>query len=586
MDTHDGRRNRRAENVKAEQKTPAHTRQAERIIRALYAGFYRFKRYLLLTVLLVTALAFRLICYHGLWDRDDIMYAARAAHAHQLDRLVEHAAERYPDEKHNFSFMYTMRYPILLLTRAAYRIGGMNEFAVGLPALYLSLALVALLFMFLYTQFGTVPAFFGALITALHPLDINLASQLYPDSLLPCFLLGAAALYHLGLEKERSWAVIVSGVVFAAAVYIRIYAVFLIPVYVVLTLAPIASRRFPRRAPLCLVGFLLVVLPVEWWCYQHSGEWLVRLRMLKQNAYYFQKYFPIQADWQTILFYARQLIHSPLHRTITLTVSSLLPVYLIHLIVSAARKKRSPISLALPLLAFAALYLSYEFASTSFDRYSPPHKLPRFASILIPFISWWTAAALRPLRGARLPWLLAVPTVVALAVILKQGGLPPLPGPVLYLPALLLLAHAFFYHPLRRGVINQLVLWTASLVLLGVLFTSVLPNALPRASTLRRQKHLDTGLTRPLRGRRPRVSVLTRSSYFFELTKLRIGFHREYRGPVPEKINRFTAGKVKRGRYVIAHKAYLKYAGAKGFTVPGSWQPIKRNWQGVLYRVK
>jgi 4-amino-4-deoxy-L-arabinose transferase-like glycosyltransferase len=145
---------------------------------------------LALLIILILALALRLIFFNGLnWD-DDPDYVWRAYQVKSGQAFI------FND---NNGFRIGTFYPAALM----YVIFGINNFACGAYALVISLLSISAIFSLGQLLFNKTTGLAAALLLAFYPLDVELASRLMPDGLLSGFSLFAIYFLMKGDKKNR-----------------------------------------------------------------------------------------------------------------------------------------------------------------------------------------------------------------------------------------------------------------------------------------------------------------------------------------------------------------------------------------------
>lgn len=241
---------------------------------------------MLLGILLLAA-ALRLWCFNGLhWD-DDPDYVCRA---HQVLNGQQYIF------RDNNGFRIGTYYPAAL----SYLLFGVSDISAGAYALTVSLLGVAAVFSLGKLLFGVRAGLVGALLLAVYPLDVELASRLMPDGLLAGFSLFSVYFLLRGDLRNRAsrssalqgwWCYALSGLLLGwctlvnmSAVVIVLFVAVYLPLSLPLFWEKLRAAGLPRslftiwlgRCAILAAGFAVVAI-LEGWAYcRVTGDFLFK----------------------------------------------------------------------------------------------------------------------------------------------------------------------------------------------------------------------------------------------------------------------------------------------------------------------
>lgn len=241
----------------------------------------------LLLGILLLAIAMRLWFFTGLhWD-DDPDYVCRA---HQVLNGQQYIF------RDNNGFRIGTYYPAAL----SYLLFGVSDISAGAYALTVSLLSVAAIFSLGKLLFGERAGLVGALLLAVYPLDVELASRLMPDGLLAGFSLFSLYFLLRGDLRNRAsrsstlrdwWCYALSGLLLGWCTLVNMSAVvvvFCVAMYVPLSLPlfwkKLRAAGFPRsfftiwigRYAILAAGFAVLAVLEGWAYYRVTGDFLFK----------------------------------------------------------------------------------------------------------------------------------------------------------------------------------------------------------------------------------------------------------------------------------------------------------------------
>jgi 4-amino-4-deoxy-L-arabinose transferase-like glycosyltransferase len=321
------------------------------------------------------------------------------------------------DDAHLAIVVHAVRLTLILPMVPIFLLLGADERSATLWPLLCSLGSIALSWLIGRRLGGRLVGALSALIVAVYPIEVLLATQLLPDAVLACFVLVAVYAYMRADEPDEIGSVqrfALAGGALGLAYYARINA----PVVLLFLLAYSAVRRRISVGLLGLaIGFLSVLALGELLFYLNGGVPLFgltrHLRIVGVNPE-----FTRAPDWTA---FVRMLWNNPLFRPWTLAlVASLLPLMLL-------RPRRWWVG---PLwLASTLLYLD---VLSQWPTVSLPEKGDRMLTILAAPLALTIAMGAAAAVG-RVPWATArggliVALAAAAVPLVALPGLRPIPA--------------------------------------------------------------------------------------------------------------------------------------------------------------
>ncbi|MGH2535942.1 MAG: ArnT family glycosyltransferase, partial [Candidatus Promineifilaceae bacterium] len=307
----------------------------------------------ILGLILALAVGLRLGAADGRWlwlDSFRYVQAARALNEAGMGPYLAQIDSPHAD-----------RLAIVLPLAAAIRLLGLSELAlIGLPLLLAAGTVVAAFALGRLVSPAT--GLITALLTAGLPLDVGYSLPILPDSFLPFYGAMALLCFLLGLRRRSWWLYLLSGFfVFCAYESRATGALLLAPFMALAFLWP--RRHWPAAIVplLAFLGLLAAAAAAAWWA---TGDPLAQFRWNAAVA--------TAPEWAGT---GRPLEHlkNMLAPGAWLSHDFAWFYYLAFAaaLVAAFRLRRRPKAYLPPLLAFATLYLYFEFGSTSLTAYLP-----------------------------------------------------------------------------------------------------------------------------------------------------------------------------------------------------------------------
>ena len=302
---------------------------------------------ILLLLILVFALALRIVFFTGISSSDSLYYSEFA------DKIVKHQ----PFISNHLSLRLGIIYP----TAFVYSIFGASDFSSGIISLVFSLASIILIYRFGRMLFNEKTGLIAAFLLAFFPLDVIFATTLMGDVPATFFLALSVYLFlKSGKNKKSSnWAYLLSGLSLGAAYLIREMSV-LIGMFFIAYI--VYSRKFRSRYFLVPLGFIFVFAIEAVYFYSATGNPFFRFSV-------------VNADWATIILdapmYARgafpySLLHYPYLIFTHYFLAIFYPFIFISIFYFMAFKKKETYNL---MLWFLLLLVYISFGSTSPTRY-------------------------------------------------------------------------------------------------------------------------------------------------------------------------------------------------------------------------
>ncbi len=189
-----------------------------------------------------------------------------------------------------------------------WNVGGLGETWGRVLSLLASLLTAVLLFLLLEREFGREPAFYGALLFSLSPLEIYFGRTVQPEALALLGLVSGLYFWTLSLEKTRPWwAVALAGFgVFIAVGHKLPYALVFIP------LLALTYRRLKAKTwtdgRMWTAGLASMGLVFAWYTYASRGVYVVPTK---------GEQFASLFDYKRTLYFAQFLVTSRFLEVVT-----------------------------------------------------------------------------------------------------------------------------------------------------------------------------------------------------------------------------------------------------------------------------
>lgn len=337
-------------------------------------------------MLMIVAVALRIAALQGYADSDPRSYSILA---NDLARGIFHA----PD--YVGAPVFPLRIAVYLPPALLIRAFGLSEVTLVAYPFAISIASCLLAYRFAQTLFDSAAALTSLAIAALVPLDIRIASELYPDAIaafwanLALFCLWRATSATTAARMVVSGAA--AGLPFGASWLCKEAVVYLAPF--VLLLAWYGNRRLRVTRRIWLLAVIGIasgaVLAAEMLMYWHkTGDALFRLHATERNyvvtaAWFFDSASPYfgwgeGGYWGALAH--RLLLSSPKHILFSPGFAALPFFALIGVVWQAARRDARDWLVAAWLLV---LLFMFNFMSSSFDSYKPLAILDRYVYPLL-----------------------------------------------------------------------------------------------------------------------------------------------------------------------------------------------------------
>jgi 4-amino-4-deoxy-L-arabinose transferase-like glycosyltransferase len=177
---------------------------------------------------------------------------------------------------------YALRLALTLPQAGIFSLFGVGEWQVALLPFAVSLAGIALAFLIGRRLGGERVGLVSAFLLALFPLDVQVATQLYPDAPLGVALAGSlyCALRAADSRRPAAWAV-AAGLVWGVAYFVKIEAIFFGAVYLAMMALDRPRWRYPALA---IVVFGAVVAAENLVYFARTGIWLYEIHVINNIA--------------------------------------------------------------------------------------------------------------------------------------------------------------------------------------------------------------------------------------------------------------------------------------------------------------
>ncbi len=189
-----------------------------------------------------------------------------------------------------------------------WNIGGLGETWGRLISVLASLLTAVLLFLFFEREFGREPAFYGAILFSLSPLEIYFGRTVQPEATALLGLVAGLYFWDLSLEKGRPrWALALAAVgAFVAVGHKLPYAHMFIP------LLALTWRRLKHKswtdAAMWTAGLVSMGLVFAWYTYARDGVYVVPTK---------GEQFAALFDYKRTLYFAQFLVTSRFLEVVT-----------------------------------------------------------------------------------------------------------------------------------------------------------------------------------------------------------------------------------------------------------------------------
>jgi len=217
-----------------------------------------------LFAILLAALILRVGFFTGISASDPLGYAE---YAHKI------ATGNFAFEPHHYNTRFAVTAPVGLF----FRLFGVGVGAAVIWPMICSLATVFLVYRLGLAVEGRRTGLVGASLFAFLPLDIALASDLFPEGVMTAMMTLAVYAFHRGYHgrvgRSSALALLFGGVALWAAYSAKMLGVLLLPILFLYVL--LQGRRWGRFAWFAL-GFFILLLPEMITYKLYAGDWLFR----------------------------------------------------------------------------------------------------------------------------------------------------------------------------------------------------------------------------------------------------------------------------------------------------------------------
>jgi 4-amino-4-deoxy-L-arabinose transferase-like glycosyltransferase len=344
--------------------------QANIVQRLMTPG--SFMHWLAVCVLIMIGIILRLIFFQGYSDSDPREYAALA------DQLA-HGEWHISD--YDGAILFPVRFAIYVPTAFIFKLFGLSELTIATVPLLVSLGTFFVAYAVTRQLFNSLAGLFSIAILAIVPLDIAMATTLWPDPIAAFWAnLGVGLLVFDDNRENRTHSAVIpilAGLCFGVSWLGKETVVYLGP-FVAIYYYLYARQGRPSGAWLHLlfVGLAALFLVVaEAAVYRvYRGDWLFHFRAVEINytqspVWFFNQsspYFGWNDDGYTKALLKRLLVSGP---AALLNSFSKLPILAIIAAAWAAFMKDR--RFVIPILWLLSLMAMFNFASTSLAAYKP-----------------------------------------------------------------------------------------------------------------------------------------------------------------------------------------------------------------------
>ncbi|MBF0622513.1 MAG: glycosyltransferase family 39 protein [Magnetococcales bacterium] len=225
----------------------------------------KYKPYFQFSLILLTGLILRLIAFGGFIGGDD------AAYIHSAERLYNSGFSLGTSH-------YSLRFGLHIPLAGMIALFGSGEWAMVALSFISSIGAILLAFLLGRWAGNVRVGLFSALVIAVFPLDVELATTLVPDILLGTLL---ASSIYLALQNDNhnqtTIGYLSAGLIWGWAYLIRIDVAFLGPFFIAWFFL---QKPFTWQRSWVFIGVGLVLLGENLIYFTASGEWLYRLKIV------------------------------------------------------------------------------------------------------------------------------------------------------------------------------------------------------------------------------------------------------------------------------------------------------------------
>ena len=326
------------------------------------------KNYHWLLLVLIFAVALRLIFFTGSTTSDELAYYSYANDA------VNNKFELLPDH-------FSSRMGLIYGQAFLYKIFGINEFTSNLLPLIASLLGIILIFYTGKLLFNEKIGLLSAFLLSFYPLDVIYSTRLLPD-LPAAFFMALSAFFFLKAERsspKKNIFLLISGIALGIAYLIKELSLILVLFFVLYALY---RRKIVKNYAFIFVGVLLFLIIEFVYAYVHTGNPLYRYFAIESQEVYFMRtfyysYFTLQGLLSRLFFHYPYFMLSDVHYG-SFFIFVIMAVF--YFIIN--RNKNTNILL----LWFFSIFFYLNFGTVSFYRYVPIGVTDRFL-VMITFPS-------------------------------------------------------------------------------------------------------------------------------------------------------------------------------------------------------
>ena len=266
------------------------------------------------------------------------------------------------------SNIYENRISVVLPLALILRLFGLSEFTVMLLPLFYAVGTIIVVYILGKQLFDVVAGLLAALLVATIPLDVFYSTAVLPDSIIPFYVGLTLLCFTLGQKKDNHLFYLLSGFFLFCAFQARATSGVLI--FPLLLIAWWSSKRnlWSFLLPICTFLALLIIYWGILWLV--SDDFFLHLKLLTMDASA-EKY----VGTGELLGHFKSIFR--VNNEFGLLYLITFPALLV-----ALYKVGNDEAYRLPVITFVALYLYFEFGSTTLTSYQPIWKLSRFLTIL------------------------------------------------------------------------------------------------------------------------------------------------------------------------------------------------------------
>jgi 4-amino-4-deoxy-L-arabinose transferase-like glycosyltransferase len=322
------------------------------------------RTWLVLALILALAAALRVLSFRGYTSHDASAYA-QLAHMMASGGFKAGMMWYFP--------VFSVRVGLFAPVALAFRAGGVNEVTLTLYPFLLSMLSVLLAYEAAKAMFGTSAGLVAACLSALLPIDMRFAAQLYPDLPAAFWMNVGVVLVYAGSRQQA----VSRKVAFGALAGFALFASWLCKETVLYLMPFIAvymfwlAARDRRNLALLSAGAAVACLLVGlegWLYYRETGDFAFRITALRRNSQSLASAIPVFSLAGAAHYVARRIAEVAREALFNAYFAFMPSVAVLACVYALLRASRR---FLFPALWFGWLFLVFGFGSGSLSAYVP-----------------------------------------------------------------------------------------------------------------------------------------------------------------------------------------------------------------------